>query len=312
MTATTKNQARRDAETDPTHKLCTLCLEDLPLSSYTINSGNIFGRPSQCNACKNGSIRQRRATSIKSVESENEEKEMDEVEEEKEQEEKEEEEVQKERQKERKEQQDRHAHPTGATLPPRALSRTITAKNQARRDAEADPTHKFCTLCFADLPLSSYTYSSRGMFELHSRCNTCKNGIRRQRRAESKKGEELEEEEEEEKNEEEEEEEVEEKEEQQEGRQPHNLYHHPTGALARTVTAKNQARRDVEADPMHKSCTLCLEDLPLTSYTTNLSGIFGRQSRCNTCMNSTRSLHNADQARDEGDMDVAEEDKEEE
>jgi hypothetical protein len=422
--ATAKNQARRDTETDPTHKFCTLCLEDVLLANYTLYAAGMFGRYTHCRACKNSSRRQERKEAKKDEELEdegdeeedadegeeeeeknleprsltsaerrrfatqwsqerrnaltegetatkkfctkcledkehidftkkasamfgrawqckgcvntarqrqrgqaqedekrdNEDDEEEEIEENEEDEENEkdmhgdgdEDEKKMQREDEKKAEEDENQNPepqncypqpTAAKLRLRFLSpaQTATAKNQARRDTEADPTHKFCTLCFADLPLSSYTYNSGGMFELHSRWSTCKSGLKRQRRAGSEKGEKLEDEEKEE----------EEEEEQKAEQMRQHRDTRPTGVLAQTATAKNQARRGVDANSMHKFCTLCLEDLPLSSYTKSPEGIFGRKSRCKVCTNGIERRQRAESKKDEELEDEEEEEEEE-
>jgi hypothetical protein len=293
LTPTAKNQARRDAETDPTHKFCTLCLEDLPLISYTINFGSIFGQQSRCTACNKSSIRQRRAISTKIVESENEGKGMEEQGDE-------------EVQKEREEPQDRHFRPTGATLPLRTLVQTATAKNQARRDVEAGPTHKFCTRCLQDLPLTTYNANSNGIFGLHSQCKACQHSARKPQRVKSEKYEE----DSDVVNEKEKEDEVEIEYEKQDGTfDPWSL---SSIERSQAATAKNQERRDVDAKSTHKYCTRCLQDLPFASYTFYPKGIFGRQPRCKRCQRGARKPRRPKQGKDEESSEAEDEEEEDE
>jgi hypothetical protein len=158
-------------------------------------------------------------------------------------------------------------------------AQSATAKNQARREAEADPTHKFCTHCLENIPLTDYTYNSVGLFGRYAQCKACRNKSERQRRAESMKSEELEDEEEKKK-----------KEIQKKVQQPHKstATQSRIALPARTATTKNQMRCDTEADLMYKFCTRCLRELAFTNYSADSRGIFGLLSYCVTCRSSAR------------------------
>jgi hypothetical protein len=264
QSATTKNQARRDTETDPTHKFCTLCLEDLALTNYTINSNGIFGRHPYCNLCKNSTRRLGRAEQLK------EEEELNAAYDE--------------------EDEDDEDYVDSQSLSI-AEQRQATKKNQARRDVEADPTHTFCTLCFQDLALINYTTNFNGIFDRGSRCNACKIRARKLPNVKAIKdmgsmgvaGEDEEEEEEEEM--EKEEDEGDEDEEEEDSVDHKSLLF---AELSQAATAKKQARRDAEAEPTYKFCTLCLQDKPLLDYTHESKDILGRQSHCRACKNKSQ------------------------
>jgi hypothetical protein len=319
--ATAKNQARRDAETDPTHKFCTLCLEDVLLADYTFYAAGMFGRYTHCRACKNSTRRQERAEAKKDEELE------DEADDEEDSEEEEEEEI----------------------LEPRSLtsterSRLATQWNQERRNALMEgetATKKFCTKCLEDKEHIDFTKKASAMFGRAWQCKGCVNTARRRQSEESEEGEERDEEEDNgeeiEEDEESEEDEYEDKdkdeknmqseskkgeEAESENPEPQNCYPHPTATKlplriaspSWTATAKNQARRSVDANSKHKFCTLCLKDLPLSSYTNNPRGIFGCQSRCNECINGSERQRRAESKKGEKlkDKEEEEEEKEEE
>jgi hypothetical protein len=182
---------------------------------------------------------------------------------------------------------------TAATPLPHIASQaqTATAKNRARRDAEAYPTHKFCTLCSEDILLTNYSYHYSGIFGRYSRCKACRSKSERNRRAEMKIVEEVVEEaqngEDEEEDQEDEEEEEEEGEEKEAGREEvgHADFQRLTSEeRSNEATRRNRVRNNEDACATSKWCRICLRDRPLEDYDKNSASFFGRRSDCQICL----------------------------